>query len=88
MWASFAKAIILDNLTDNLAASSKSETGKIFIPEVAINTFASSTFVPYILQTHRRKKNKQKHNVYQIRNGSSYSQNCDNGMTFLFGKKT
>ena len=62
MWASLAKAIILDNLTDNLAASSKSETGSIFIPEVAINTFASSTFVPYILQTHRRKIS-NKHNV-------------------------
>ena len=44
--ASFAISTIFDILTANLAASSKSDTGNIFKPEEAINTFPSSTFVP------------------------------------------
>ena len=44
--ASLAKETILDNLTLILAASSRSEMGKIFIPEDPINTLASSTRVP------------------------------------------
>jgi len=37
---------MFDNLTANLAASSKLSTGRIFIPEAPIITLASSTFVP------------------------------------------
>ena len=45
--ASFAISTIFDILTASRAASSKSDTGNIFIPEEAINTFPSSTLVPY-----------------------------------------
>ena len=44
--ASLAKETILDNLTESLAASSRSDTGRIFIPEDPIRTLASSTRVP------------------------------------------
>lgn len=49
--ASRARLTILDNFTANRAASSKLSTGRIFNPEDAINTFASSTLVPCNLQT-------------------------------------
>ena len=45
--ASFAISTIFDILTASRAASSKSDTGNIFKLEEAINTFASSTLVPY-----------------------------------------
>jgi len=44
--ASLAISTILESFTDNLAASSRSLTGNIFIPEEAIKTLASSTMVP------------------------------------------
>jgi hypothetical protein len=44
--ALFASLTIPDNLTASLAASSKLSQAKIFKPEVAISTFASSTLVP------------------------------------------
>jgi len=45
-WASLAISTIFESFTANLAASSRSLTGRIFIPEDAIRTFASSTMVP------------------------------------------
>lgn len=41
-----ARFTISDNFTAKRAASSRLSTGKIFIPEFAIRSFASSTFVP------------------------------------------
>lgn len=48
-----ARFTISDNLTAKRAASSRLSTGKIFIPEFAIRSFASSTFVPYKLRKKR-----------------------------------
>ena len=48
--ASLAMVTILEILTANRAASSRSETGRIFIPEAAINTLPSSTLVPCFVQ--------------------------------------
>jgi len=45
-WASLAISTIFESFTANLAASSRSLTGRIFIPDDAIRTFASSTMVP------------------------------------------
>lgn len=45
-FADLAKLTILDNLTTKRAASSKLSTGRIFRPEEAMSTFASSTLVP------------------------------------------
>lgn len=44
--ADLAKLTILDNFTAKRAASSKLSTGRIFSPDEAIITLASSTFVP------------------------------------------
>ena len=44
--ASLAIPTILESFTASLAASSRLSTGKIFIPEEPIMTFASSTLVP------------------------------------------
>jgi hypothetical protein len=44
--AAFANETMLDSLTASLAASSRLSQGKIFSPELAIRTLASSTFVP------------------------------------------
>lgn len=44
--ADLARLTIFDNLTANLAASSKLSHANILRPDAAISTFASSTFVP------------------------------------------
>lgn len=45
-FADRANPTILESLTTKRAASSRLSTGKIFIAADAINTLASSTFVP------------------------------------------
>nr|CAH7712831.1 unnamed protein product [Callosobruchus chinensis] len=42
-FASLARLTMLESFTTNLAASSRLSTGRIFRPEAAISTFASST---------------------------------------------
>lgn len=44
--AALANETMLDSFTASLAASSRLSQGKIFNPELAIRTFASSTLVP------------------------------------------